>query len=120
MGTIPFSAYIASRPAASTPLASTDRLLVLQDGVVKMVASSDTGGYNSTPVVLIDASITPVTLLPSDGEVVYSKTDETVNIANFDVSVVGQTMCQDLINGLDVKDIPLRVKLIGVHWYKTG
>lgn len=117
MGTISFSAYISSRPAATTPMADADKILVIQDGVVKLIGSEDVGG-GVVDTVLIDASTTPSTALPASGEIVYVKSDATADIAGFAVSVVGQTMCQELTNGLANTGESIRVKLIGTHWYK--
>lgn len=119
MGTIAFSAYIASRPTATTPVADEDRILILQDGVVKLVASADTGG-GIVQTVLIDANTTPTTLLPASGEIIYVKSDDNADIAGFAVSVVGQTMCGELENGLSVYGESIRVKLIGTNWYKIA
>jgi hypothetical protein len=118
MATIPFSDYIASRPAATTPLDAADRVLIIQGGVVKQVASSDTG--NVVPSVLINATITPITPLPASGEIVYVKADDSLNVANFAVSVVGQTMCLELQGGLTVIGETIRVKLIGANWYRIS
>lgn len=118
MGVIPFSDYIASRPQATTPVGAADRVLLLQDGVVKLAASSDTGYAVET--ILIDAGLTPLTALPASGEVVYKKSDDTADVCAFEVSVEGQTMCQELQNGLSVFNESIRVKLIGTHWYKIS
>lgn len=119
MGTIAFSNYIASRPDAAAPVKSTDRVLILQGGAVKLIASDDIGG-GLVSTVLIDSSITPTTLLPKSGEIVYAKTNDSLVPCGFDVSVAGQTMCQELINGLSIAGESIRVKLIGVHWYKIA
>lgn len=119
MGTIAFSDYIASRPTATTPVSDTDRILILQGGIVKLVASADTG-YPGASTVLIDATITPTTSLPESGEIVYVKSDDSADVAMFAVSVVGQTMCQELQNGLSVMGESIRVKLIGINWYKIA
>ena len=119
MATITFSDYIASRPTATTPVGSSDRILILQDGVVKLVASENTG-YQGAEAVLINASATPITILPASGEVIYKKIDSSVDVATFNVSVVGQTMCQELQNGLSTEGETLRVKLIGTKWYKIA
>ena len=119
MATITFSDYIASRPVATTPVGSSDKILMLQDGVVKLAASEDTG-YQGAETVLINASATPVTILPASGEVVYKKIDTSVDVATFNVSVVGHTMCQELQNGLAIEGETLRVKLIGTKWYKIA
>lgn len=119
MGTIAFSDYIASRPTATTPVGVLDRIMILQDGVVKLVASADTG-YTGPQVVLVNATTTPTTSLPASGEIVYIKSDDSANVANFAVSVVGQTMCAELINGLYVQGESIRVKLIGTNWYRIA
>jgi len=118
MGSIAFSDYISSRPAATTPVDSADTLIVLQGGVVKLVASDDVGMV--IPSTLIDASLSPVTLLPASGEIVYEKTDASDDVAGFAVSVLGQTMCQELQNGLAGQFESIRVKLIGTNWYKIA
>lgn len=118
MGTIAFSDYIASRPAATTPTGTADRLLILQGGEVRRIAPVETGYI--VPTVLINGSVTPVTNLPTSGEIVYVKSDDTASICGFAVSVLGQTMCQELINGLSVLGESIRVKLVGTKWYKTG
>ena len=118
MGTIKFSDYIASRPAANTPVGASDRLLILQDGAVKLVASDDTG--RGVETVLIDATLTPTTSLPASGEIVYKKSDDSATVCAFAVSVEGQIMCQELIDGLSVQGEVLRVKLIVDTWYKIG
>jgi hypothetical protein len=116
---ITLSNYIASRPAATTPLADDDRLLVLQSGSVKLVASGDTGG-GAIETALINAAATPSTILPASGEIVYKKSDDSETVANFVVYTVGQTMCQELQDGLQAVGDFIRVKLIGNHWYKIG
>jgi len=116
MATIAFADYIASRPTALTPVGTSDRILILQDGLVKLVASGNVG--NAITTVLIDASATPTTLLPASGEIVYVKSDATASVAGFAVSVVGQILCQELINGLSNTGESIRVKLIGDQWYK--
>jgi len=117
MATISFAAYVASRPAATTPLDATDQILILQGGTVKLVASADTVGVTTT---LINGSLNPITLLPASGEIVYVKSDATSSVCNFAVSVVGQTMCQELENGLSIEGESIRVKLIGSNWYKIA
>lgn len=119
MGTISFAAYIASRPTATTPVGDTDRILILQDGVVKLVASEDTG-RQGIETVLIDAGITPNTVLPESGEIVYVKSDNSADVCGFTPALVGQTMCQELQNGLAVQGESLRVKLIGTNWYRIA
>lgn len=119
MGFLAFSEYIASRPASTLPVGTADRIMILQDGVVKLVASADTG-QAGVSTILIDAEITPVTSLPASGEIVYVKSDASETVANFQVSVVGQTMCQELIDGLSGQGTSIRVKLIGVNWYKIA
>lgn len=115
-GTISFSDYIALRPEA-TPITGADKLLVTQDGEVKLTGSTTVGG-GIVETVLIDASTTPVTALPLSGEIVYVKSDDTADVAGFSISVLGHTMCQELQNGLANTGESIRVKLIGVHWYK--
>jgi hypothetical protein len=119
MGTIPLSDYLASRPTATTPLDDADRLMVMQGGTLKQVASDNVGAALITPT-LINSTITPITLLPADGEAIYIKSNEGGAVAGFDVSVAGQTMCQELQNGLAGLNESIRVKLIGVHWYRVG
>lgn len=119
MGTIPFSTYIASRPSATLPVADADRLLVLQGGAIKLVASGDTG-EGGIDTILINAVVTPITVLPSTGEIVYVKSDDSVTVAGFEVALGGQTMCQELINGLSTQGETIRVKLIGTQWYKIA
>lgn len=118
MGFMAFSDYIASRSEATVPVGTSDRIMILQDGVVKLVASADTG-QAGVSTVLIDATITPVTTLPASGEIVYVKSDASATVANFQVLVVGQTMCQALQNGLEGEGSHIRVKLIGSNWYET-
>lgn len=119
MGQIAFSDYIASRPTATTPVGVLDRIMILQGGVVKLVASDNTGGA-IVPSVLIDATLVPITSLPAGGEIVYVKSDTSAIAANFAVSVVGQIMCQELINGIEVQGATIRVKLIGNKWYNIS
>lgn len=117
MGTIAFSDYISSRPAAVTPLDDADRIIVVQGGTVKQVPSSDTG--NTVETIQIDATITPITSLPASGEVVYRKSDDSATPADFDVSVVGQSIDVS-IQPLEGQGNTIRVKLIGTTWYKIG
>lgn len=116
MATVTFSDYITSRPTATNPLTSTDQILVLQGGSIKIVSSLN-AGYEAVNTVLINASTTPMTTLPNSGEIVYQKSDSSSDIAYFQVGVVGQTMCQELQNGLSGEGESIRVKLIGTKWY---
>lgn len=119
MGTIPLSDYLASRPEATLPLASTDRLVVVQGGAVKQVAPSNVGA-GLVPTTLINTTINAATVLPASGEIVYVKANAGGAVATFSVSVPGQTMCQELQNGLSGEGETIRVKLIGVHWYRLN
>lgn len=119
MGTIAISDYLSSRPAASTPLGDTDMLLVIQGGSVNQVASGDVGA-GLVDLVLINPTINPTTLLPASGEIVYEKSDESATVCNFAVSVVGQTMCLELQNGLSAYGESIRVRLVGNNWYRIS
>jgi hypothetical protein len=119
MGTIPISDYLASRPEATTPVGATDRLLVMQGGAVKQIASGDVGA-GLVEVVLINSAVTPTTTLPASGEIIYEKSDTGAGVCSFIVLIPGQTMCQELTNGLSGYGEVIRVKLIGSHWYKIG
>ena len=91
-GTISFDDFMKTRPSAAA-ISSTDTVLILQDGTTKVINPSSTGfGPSPDSTVLINASITPTTLLPESGTVTYIKIDDSTDIAGFDVSVVGQTM----------------------------
>jgi len=116
MAIVTFSDYISSRPTATSPLDSADQIMVLQDGAVKVISSIN-AGYEAIDTVLINASTTPMTTLPNSGEVVYQKSDSSSAVAYFQVGVVGQTMCQELQDGLSGEGESIRVKLIGTKWY---
>ena len=117
MGQIAFSDYISTRPSALTPVGVGDRILILQGGMVKLVPSTDIGG-GIVPLVLIDAIATPMTTLPIDGQIAYIKSDASAATCDFQVAVGGQTMCQELMNGLATQGEGITVKLIGTQWYK--
>ncbi len=114
-GTIPFSSYLASLPTASAPMGANDTFPVLQGGAVKNLNSQ-----NVAPTVLVDATSTPNIVLPVSGEITYIKTDASNTPVGFQPTVIGQTMCLELQNGLANQNESIRVKLIGENWYKVG
>ena len=117
MADVLFKTYAAGLPAASTPPARADGLLIEQGGAVALLQVKDLLG--AIPH-LVDASGGTVNFdLATYSDVTIIKSDATANLVSI-LDTTGNTVMRDTQQYLYTQDNSIHLTLIGTNWFRVS